>query len=65
MTRPCNGVCERTGIRRGSVLRPYNNGLRYCSICELYFQTNTLRCKCCNGQLRTTHFLPRREVFRY
>ena len=54
----CRNICERYGIKipKGGryqiVISPYLLGLRYCSRCQLYFDTSCSHCICCGIHLR-------------
>jgi len=54
----CRNICERYGIKipkagkYGKVISPYRLGLRYCSRCQLYFDTSLFFCICCGLHLR-------------
>ena len=49
----CRNICERYGIKIPKVgISPYLLGLRYCSMCQLYFDTSLFFCICCGIHLR-------------
>jgi predicted amidophosphoribosyltransferase len=50
----CNNLC---GVLKAKGKKPtflkYKNGLKYCSICRVWFEFFRRRCPCCNMKLRT------------
>jgi hypothetical protein len=64
----CNGLCQKTNIPSGITTRygqgRYDQGQRWCSICELFISaipetSNT--CRCCRSKLRSR---PKRMKFK-
>ena len=50
----CKGTCERTCLQTFDSHQPrYENGHKYCAICEVWFMEDMFRCPCCNVKLRT------------
>lgn len=52
----CRNLCERTGYRKPPVsnklgVSHYEQGWRYCSRCERYFDSGS-RCQCCHYLFR-------------
>ena len=52
----CRNICLNYGIKlpckKGKAIHPYQEGLKYCRRCELYFDTNLISCLCCGQRLR-------------
>lgn len=44
-------ICKRLGTKNG-IFRVFR-GLKRCTNCDVYYDTNELRCPCCNLQLRS------------
>jgi len=68
----CNNICERYGLKlqnsnsNGKRISPYSVGLRYCRICDFFFDTSLSYCFCCGLHLRCNPVNKKRiEVFRY
>jgi len=48
---PCKNLCEKIGYPCFAP-SPYALGLKYCTECAKYFDSNAIRCPCCNRRLR-------------
>ena len=53
MTNSCKGVCRRSRVVTPITRPRYECGQKFCSICEVFFETESLRCPCCKTKLRT------------
>lgn len=50
----CKGQCYKLCVKKFPYhVKKYSIGLRYCSICEKWFDTVNSRCPCCHMILRT------------
>jgi len=47
-----HSVCERLRVRKNS-RQSYNVGLKRCTTCEVYFDTDEIKCPCCGKMLRS------------
>lgn len=67
--RVCHGFCVEVGVKCSKHVRPYSNGLKYCSQCDLFICSIDRLCFCCASNLRssrrTSEAIKRKEVFRY
>lgn len=49
----CNDLCRVLKVMGKSSFMKYGNGLKYCSICRVWFESYRFRCPCCNTKLRS------------
>ena len=53
MGASCKGVCVLSKVTKVPNSQKYQFGLIRCSWCEVWLDTNEIRCKCCKMILRT------------
>lgn len=49
----CNGICENLQTHSVTTSKKYQNGQKRCTLCDVFLETDSLRCPCCNILLRT------------
>lgn len=68
MSPGCMDKCRNEQNISGKC-KPYDNGFRRCTMCNIYIKTDELRCYCCKLPLRTVSYRSRakrlRVVVRY
>lgn len=53
MVRYCKGLCDREEhvvITVGKII--YRDGVKRCRLCEKYMKLDSIRCPCCNSQMK-------------
>ena len=53
MGASCKGVCTQHKAMKVPNSLKYKYGLKRCSWCEIWFETDEIRCPCCKMILRT------------
>ncbi len=53
MGASCRGICVLESITKVPNSQKYQFGLKRCSWCEVWLDTNDIRCTCCKMILRT------------
>ena len=53
MTYCCNGICSIFRSTKVTMAKKYQNGQKRCTLCDVFFKTESNRCPCCNIKLRT------------
>lgn len=53
MGASCRGICIDTKITSIPNAKKYQFGLKRCTWCEVWLDTNEIRCSCCRMILRT------------
>jgi len=53
MGTSCKGICIQFKGEKAPNGVKYSLGHKRCSYCQLFMQTNTIRCPCCSTILRT------------
>jgi len=53
MGASCKGICTQNQITKVPNSQKYQFGLKRCSWCEVWLDTNEIRCECCKMILRT------------
>jgi hypothetical protein len=63
----CCNMCERVAVKAGGRAMPYSMGLKYCSRCSVYLDSDSTICFCCGIRLRCRGLYGRsvRKVHRY
>ena len=52
--RECKDLCSRfKRVSFGFGREIYQNGLKYCSMCSRFIETDQYRCSCCKSNLRS------------
>jgi len=67
MTRYCDGyTCNEYRIRIIVGKRIYQNGVKYCKVCDSFLGIESYRCPCCKSIVRTkSHSKKWREKISY
>ena len=53
MGKECKGVCSRYKPDRVPGSKRYKDGVKRCTLCERYIQTEERDCPCCHARLST------------
>jgi len=53
MGASCKGICNKLSINKIPNALKYQFGLKRCSWCEIWIDTEEVRCPCCRMILRT------------
>lgn len=53
MGASCKGICLNSIVTKVPNSKKYQFGLKRCSWCEIWVDTNEIRCHCCKMILRT------------
>ncbi|QLH11032.1 hypothetical protein DSQ20_05775 [Nitrosarchaeum sp. AC2] len=52
MAPRCKGQCVDLKTKRFDRGLKYQNGIKWCTVCSHFIQTEFIRCICCNTKLR-------------
>ena len=63
MGASCKGICTQHKIMKVPNSQKYQFGLKRCSWCEVWLETEAIRCSCCKMILRTKKKNKKRVVF--
>ncbi len=65
MTRHCDSyTCSKYRVTVIVGKRIYQNGVKYCKLCDVYLEISGYRCPCCKSNVRTkSHSKQWRERF--
>lgn len=50
MSCSCRGLCSRDTSTQ--LILGYNNGQKFCTVCDHWWIVNELRCSCCSQKMR-------------
>jgi len=53
MGASCKGICLHIDTEKVPNSRKYQHGLKRCSWCDIWLETDEVRCPCCKMILRT------------
>ena len=54
LVRYCKGLCEREECAAITVGKDiYREGVKRCRLCDKYMRLDSIRCPCCNSQMKT------------